>query len=390
MAVTLIVNTGSSSKKFALYDKDKRLVSSYVESDGRGYNMCTLVEGMQQHCDMIEANKYDLSLNNFIKQAEERKLIEEGLEDIKTVALRVVAPGTFFQKHQEINDDYLHKLRTIEPNAPLHIPHLLREIKIIRDLLPKARLIAVSDSAFHATLPEVARNYSLPENDVKNYDLYRFGYHGISISSVFRRVHAVSGVDPKRAIVCHVGSGVSVTAVKDGKSIDTTMGYAPGTGLIMSSRAGDLDVGVMLSFMQMKNLKPVDAETYLQTQGGLKGISGEIDLRLLLERKAQKNIIAEKAVSAFVYQLKKAIGSYFAILGGLDMIIFTATAAERSPVLRSYIIDGLGDLGIKIDQDKNQLCVSKDGVISEGGSKVKVVVIKTDESDEIYRISKGV
>lgn len=388
MAVTLVVNTGSSSKKFALYKNDEKLISAHIESCDDVYSVCVLVEDMQQRCDTLKGGQYDKYLENFLTEVREKGLVGD-YSEIKKVALRVVAPGTFFQSHRKINDDYLHKLRTAEANAPLHIPHLLREIKIIKNLLPESQLVAISDSAYHSTLPKHARDYSLPKKDTIDHDLHRFGYHGISVSSVLNRTHAIIGSNPKRVIVCHIGSGVSITAVKDGKSVDTTMGYAPGTGLIMGSRAGDLDSGALLALMRFKNLKPVDAENYLQTNGGLKGLSGESDLRLILKQKAEEDIVAKETIQSFVYQIKKAIGSYMAVLGGLDALIFTATAGERSPILRKLITDDLKGLNIEIDEEKNESCVSRDGVISLVGSVIKVAIIKTNEFDEILKISKN-
>jgi acetate kinase len=190
--------------------------------------------------------------------------------------------------------------------------------------------------------------------------------------------------------VCHIGSGVSITAVKNDVSIDTTMGYAPGSGLLMGSRAGDLDTGALLALMQAQNLKPADAQVYLQTNGGLRGLAGEADLRLLLERRARGDKAAQDAISSFIYHIQKAIGSYVAIMGGLDTLIFTATASERSPSLRSLVVEKLSGLHIQINEEKNERCVSRDGMISEDDSAVAVLVIKTDEADEILRASETV
>lgn len=388
MGITLIVNPGSSSKKFALYKDDVRVLDAYVESNVDGYNVCTLLRGVQQSCTTLNKRNFYDSINDFLNKAKDLNLIESFF-DIKEVAVRVVAPGTYFQSHQILDSKYLQKLKAVELLAPLHIPHLLKEIETIKKELPQARLLAVSDSAFHITIPDFIRDYSLPEAEVQKYDIHRFGYHGLSVASVMRKVHAVLGVEAKRIVVCHIGSGVSITAVKDGKSLDNSMGYAPSGGLIMSSRAGDVDTGALLTLMQHKNLKPIDAQGFLQTSGGLKGVAEEIDLRLLLERKVKDEAKASKAVASFVYQIRKTIGSYLVSLGGIDVLIFTATAGERSSILRNLIARDLEDIGIVIDQDKNEACISKNGVISKMGSKIKVAVIKTDETDEMLRITKS-
>ncbi len=389
MGITLIVNPGSSSKKFAIYKDNSLLLNAYVESSSDGYIMCTLINGLQQQCNPINRHHFHESLSDFIFLAVEKKIIND-LLDITKVIVRVVAPGTFFQRHREIDSEYVQKLKVSASVAPLHIPHLLREIEIIKKLLPKTKMIAASDSAFHSTIPDHIRKYSLPDNETNKHDIYRFGYHGLSVSSVVGRIHAVTGMCSKRTVICHIGSGVSVTAVKDEKSFDTSMGYSPGSGLIMGSRAGDLDNGALLALMQTKNLKPIDAQTYVQTQGGLFGLSGIVDLRLLLEKRIHGDAVAIRTIDSFVYQIQKAVGGYVAVLGGIDLLVFTATASERSSVLRAMITKELFGLGIKLDIEKNELCVGRDGVISSLGSAVKIAVIKTDESSEMLRISKEV
>ncbi len=389
MGITLIINPGSSSKKFFLYKDDVLLISAYVGSDGEGFNLCIFLKGIQQSRQSINRHRFQESLRDFLEYAEGLGIIN-GLAEIGTVAFRVVAPGTFFQAHSEITDEYIKKLQQAEAAAPLRIPHLLKEIIFVKEILPQARLIGASDSAFHITMPDYIREYSLPKEDVSKHEILRFGYHGLATASVIRRIHAVTGQEPARVVVCHIGSGVSVTAIKDGKCFDTSMGYGPSSGLIMGSRAGDVDTGALLRLMQIKNLKPIDANTYIQTQGGLFGLTGEIDLRILLERQMGGDAKAKKAISSFVYQIQKKIGGYMAIMGGLDLLVFTATAAERSPVLRSLITDELNGLGIKIDSEKNDLCVSKDGMISLSGAEVKVAVIKADEAGEILKISQVV
>jgi acetate kinase len=163
-----------------------------------------------------------------------------------------VAPGTYFQQHRLIDESYLAKLRDLSQVAPLHVPHLIAEIEATLQILPKATLVGISDSAFHASMPRVSRNYSLPGEDAEKFDIYHFGYHGLSVASVLKKADELNKSPLSRVIVCHIGSGVSVTAVKDGKSIDTTMGYAPGSGLLMGTRAGDLPTGALLSLNATK------------------------------------------------------------------------------------------------------------------------------------------
>lgn len=387
MEITLIINPGSSSKKFALYQGRTMVLNAYVERSGDGFEMCTAISGIQQKCELLDKKGFKESLHDFLALAQKLNHIT-GPTDVARVVMRVVAPGTFFQTHREINDEYLSRLQAVTALAPLHIPHLVHEIEAIKKFLPNVKIIAASDSAFHSTIKDFVRRYSLPENESKKYDIYHFGYHGLSIASVVKKAARVVSNKISRTIVCHIGSGVSVTAVRDGRSVDTTMGYAPGSGLIMGSRAGDLDAGALLVLMQAKNLKPTDAQLYLQTNGGLFGLTGEADLRQLLARRAQKDQVATDAISSFVYHIQKAIGSYVAILGGVDAVIFTATASERSAVLRSLIVENLSGLGISIMADKNEACLSRDGVLSADDSQVVVMVLKTDEANEMLSISE--
>ncbi len=387
MAFTLIVNPGSSSKKFALYKDCALLMNAYVERSEDGFEMCTAVSGTQQLCETLDKRGFNDSLNNFLERAQKENHLKDFFE-VTTVAIRVVAPKTFFQSHRLIDDAYVDLLKKSAENAPLHIPHILQEIQSIKKFLPEAKLVAASDSAFHSTIPVIARRYSIPVEESRKHDIYHFGYHGLSVASVVRKLNKVAPTVSK-VVVCHIGSGVSITAVKDGESIDTTMGYDPGSGLIMGSRAGDLPTGALLALMQAQNLKPTDAHIYLQTSGGLKGLTGESDLRLLLERRAKGDKLASEAVESFVYHIQKAIGGYAAVLGGIDALIFTATASERSPLLRTLIAEPLKGLNIILDKEKNDLCLSRDGVISPDNSPVLVMVIKTNEADEILRVSKS-
>jgi acetate kinase len=387
MAITLVVNPGSSSKKYALYEGTTLKFNAYIEHSTHGYEMCTAVAGIQQTCVVVPKEEYQESVLNFLEHAIKAQVLES-ITEIKKIAIRIVAPGTYFQSHHIVDDNFMLKLDLCAAIAPLHVPHIQKELKALRRVLPQASIAAVSDSAFHKTMSDPARSYSLPAAESEVMDLYRFGYHGLSVASVSKRLHAVTGSDPKRVIVCHIGSGVSVTALKGGESFDTTMGYAPGSGLIMGTRAGDIDAGALLALMQARHLKPVDAQVYIQTQGGLKGMTSEADLRFLLERRAKGDKVAKQAIASFVYQLKKAIGAYVAVLGGLDTLVFTATAGERSPIIRALVTDSLESLGIILDVDKNEACISRDGVISSITSPVKVAVIKTDEASEILFASQ--
>lgn len=386
MGTTLTVNPGSSSKKYALYRDSVMVREFFFENTNVGFEACTIKRGDQQTCESITTEQYENALLRVAKECDEFCAKEGG--NIDSVAVRVVAPGTVFQQHTVIDEAYIALLRDKEQQAPLHIPSILNEIKGCQQHFPHVRIIAASDSAFHRTLPFVAREFSIEREDAIQFDIRRFGYHGLSVSSVVNRIHAVVGQDPKRMIVCHIGSGVSVTAVKEGVSVDTTMGFSPVSGLPMSTRASDLSADAFLEIIREKKLKPSEATVYLHKYGGLSGLAGDSDIRHLLDRRAKGEQIASDALDHFVYHIQKSIAALTVALGGMDALVFTGTAGFRSAELRHIIAKRLRHIGVTIHEEKNDVLVGKEGTISESDAEVKVFVMKTDETREIARIAE--
>lgn len=223
---TLIINPGSASRKYAIFDGSEKLFDARFEEN--------------------QNEDFDNSLENFLNDAR-----DQGIEDINVAGIRIVSPGSFFQKHRRIDEQYLHELLTWRSMAPLHINPALKELESLYDLLPEITIVGVSDSAFHSTISNYASNYALPEQLVEELDIKRFGYHGISVSSVVSKIKTMTSDFPENIVVCHLGSGASLTAIKNGESIDTSMGMTPLEGLVMSTRAGDVDDGVLL-YIQKK------------------------------------------------------------------------------------------------------------------------------------------
>lgn len=388
MGATLVVNPGSSSRKYALFDKGTLLLEIRFETTNAGYEMCTQHAVEQQSCVSISENEFAEALPLVAEKVKVYLKRELAGKQLETVVVRVVAPGTYFQNHGEIDEGYIKILKKRESSAPLHVPIILRELKEIKKQFPDVRIIAASDSAFHATLPPQTREYSLQTDDANAYDIHRFGYHGLSIASIVRRIHAIIGVDPERMIVCHIGNGTSVTAVKKGKSVETTMGFSPTTGLPMGSRAGDLDSGALLELMRVKNLRPAEAELYINTQGGLTAMAKDSDIRRLLDRRCQRDPVAIHALDVFAYNIQKAIAAQTVALGGLEVLVFTATAAVRSSELRKLILQGVTHLGVQVSDDRNDVLIGRDGVISVRNSPVKIVVMRTDEMGEMAHVAR--
>jgi len=389
METTLVVNPGSSSRKYALYCDGRLALDIRFENTNSGYQMSSQEAGAQQVAQSVSKDEFTSS-GKKVAELVDKYLFRLSGGTLQVIAIRVVAPGSYFQKHTVVTDAYVLKLKKTEAIAPLHIPAILREITTMKAGFRQATLVAVSDSAFHRDMPAKARQYSIVTEDAQEHDIYRFGYHGLSVASIVRRIHSVIGLDPERMIVCHIGSGVSVTAVKHGKSVDTSMGFSPTSGLPMGSRAGDLDATALLELMRVKHWRPKDAEVYLNTRCGLAGIADESDIRQLFDRRSQNDAAATSALDLFVYKLQKAIAAQTVALGGLDVIVFTATAATRSAELRCLILKGLTHLGVEVSADRNELMVGRDGVISVKNSIMKVVVMRTDEMGEMAQIARQI
>ncbi|HEY0964426.1 MAG TPA: hypothetical protein VGE31_01380 [Candidatus Paceibacterota bacterium] len=385
MGITLVVNPGSSSKKYALYKEGQVLFEMTFEGSSAGYEVCIQKEGSRQVCEAITHADFQIAFARVAAAVKE--LLTRESSTLSAISIRVVAPGTVFQRHTVMDEAFITLLRNKELSAPLHIPNILKEVQSCREHFPNVRLIAASDSAFHSTLPFVAREFSLQREDALALDIHRFGYHGLSVSSVSHRVHAVSGKEPQKMVVCHIGNGVSVTAVKEGKSVETTMGYSPVSGIPMGTRASDLDSGSLLELMRIKNLRPSEATVYLHTSGGLMGLSGKGDIRHLLDRRANGDEVAIKALDLFIYHIQKSIVASTVALGGIDTLVFTGTAGLRSAELRTLIASGLTYMGIHIDETRNDTLVGKEGVISAHSDDIKVIVMRTDEMREMARIA---
>jgi acetate kinase len=387
MDTTLIINPGSSSKKYALYRDGAKLFEVLYEHTKDGFGKCVAIGSERTTCDTVTEVHFSDALKETIEVAVDKGYIEKKA-DITRVGVRIVAPGTFFSTHRLVDARYMTALREVAVFAPLHVPHQIAELECVNEVLSHARVVGVSDSAFHATMPAHARRYSVPLSEAQKFDLYRFGYHGLSIASIVRQVHAEMGKTPSRMVVCHVGSGVSVTAVRDGKSVDTTMGFAPTSGLMMGTRGADIDISALFYLLQRHEGQVSDVEALINTESGLKGIVGSADLRIALDRCARGDRHGQLAVAMYMGGIRKAIGAMTAVLGGLDMLVLTATAPERNPEVRKKLTENFAYLGIELDEEKNEILLGRQGVISGDDSSVEVRVVHTDEMGEIARIAR--
>ena len=294
-----------------------------------------------------------------------------------------------------LNKEVLEAFAACNDLAPLHNPANLKGVNAISAILPNVPQIGVFDTAFHQTMPDYAYLYAIPYELYKKYGVRRYGFHGTSHRYVSQRVCEYLGVSPegKKIITCHIGNGGSITAVKDGKSIDTSMGLTPLEGLMMGTRSGDIDAGAVTFIMEKEGLDANGVSNLLNKKSGVMGIFGESsDMRDLENAVAAGNPRAILAEKMYFYRIKKYVGAYAAALGGVDIIVFTGGVGENQCNCRSEVCEGLGFMGVKVDLEKNKVR-GEEAVISTDDSKVKVVVIPTDEelmiaSDTMAILSK--
>ena len=380
-----IVNTGSESKKYALYQNGDRLFFAHFEKENDKF-IATLTDKTAERRTLLP-QEYENSIEYAVSELLSRKFISAENE-ISAVGLRIVAPGSYFLENKMIDGEYLKKLEIAKEQAPLHINPMLEELNSLSRVLPGASVVGVSDSLFHISMPDRARFYGISKNTAENLDIFRFGYHGISFESIISKAKIIFGDElPQRIIICHLGGGSSIAAIKDGKSIDTSMGFTPLEGIVMANRVGDIDAGAVIYLSKKLGYDANKLENYLNTQCGLLGLSGKSnDVKELLEMEKNGDEDTRLALEVMVYKIKKYIGSYFAALNGADILIFSGTIGERASIIRSRVCRDMEALGIVIDNERNNSTISADGFIHhETNSPVKIAVVTTDEMGQIAK-----
>jgi acetate kinase len=376
-ACILIINGGSSTIKFALYAADNTITHLFHgKIDRIGLTNSTLtynVEG-ENHKDALPIHASDYKMASTYLMTWLDKQVE--FASVKAVAHRIVH-GMRHTEPSYITPELLDELRQIIPYDPEHLPNEIELIEAFIQHYPKLKQVACFDTAFHTTMPRVAKLLPIPRIfDTKG--IQRYGFHGISYAYLMEELTRIEGSKAThgRVILAHLGNGASMAAVSEGKSIDTSMGFTPAGGLIMGSRPGDLDPGVAWYMMKSENLSPKQFNHLINHDSGLLGVS-EIssDMHDLLEQETN-DFRAAEAVALFCYQAKKWVGAFIAVLGGLDILVFAGGIGENSPQIRSRICEGLQCFGIVLNEKRNN---ANAPVISTDNSRVKVRVIKTDE-----------
>lgn len=343
-SLVLAVNSGSSSLKFGLYAEGERdealLYRGEASGVGRRDGKLKIVDA---EGEIVYSDGYASSSQADAFESVLSHLNGRGIGTIAAVGHRVVHGGPHLRQHQRITDDVLKTLKAAVHFAPLHIPASIHLIEKSRDLLPDAGQFACFDTAFHATMPETSSRFALPE-ELYQKGVQRYGFHGLSYESI---LHRMQGRLPARVVCAHLGSGASLVALCEGRSVDTSMGLTPAGGIPMSSRVGDIDPGVLIFLMRNEGMDANALETTVNQRGGLAALSGgESDMRQLQVRMEQGDKRAALAVNAFAAAVRKFIGAYAAELGGLDLLIFSGGIGEHSEFVRNLICEGLGFLGI--------------------------------------------
>lgn len=382
----LVLNCGSSSVKYKLFDMTTKQVigSGGVEKIGmKGSFMKHTRKDGQKIILEGEILEHQVAVEYILGVlTSEKHGSIDSIDEIHAVGHRVVHGGEKFNSSVLITDEVIRKIQECIEIAPLHNPPNLAGITAIAELLPEVPQVAVFDTAFHQTMPEYAYMYGIPYSLYKKYGIRRYGFHGTSHRYVSRRACEFLGLDYKKTkiITAHIGNGASIAAIDKGKSIDTSMGFTPVEGLMMGTRSGDVDLGVVTFIMEKEMIGPSAASTLFNKHSGVLGVSGiSSDMRDIENAINDGNERAKLALEMYEYRIKKYIGSFMAALNGVDVLVFTGGVGENQVVTRERICEGLSFAGISIDKKINNSSRGKEELISSENSAVKVVVIPTDE-----------
>ncbi len=394
--LVFVLNAGSSSLKYQLINaKTAELkASGLVERIGiDGILKHEVGENKKLTFELpIPTHKEAIELVLRILTNDETKVIDS-IKEIQAIGHRIVHGGEFFKESTIVTPDVIEKIEQLIPLAPLHNPANIMGIKICQELMPKIPNVAVFDTAFHQTMPKENFLYAVPYADYTEHHLRKYGFHGTSHYYVSNEMVKILNKKDSKIIVCHLGNGSSVCAVRDGKSISTSMGLTPLEGLIMGTRAGDIDAGVIPYLMEKKNLTSNQILDYLNKKSGILGVSGiSSDLREVIKASKDGDIRSKITIEMLCNRIKKYLCSYAGLMGGVDAVCFTAGIGENSDLIREKVCNGLEFMGIELDADKNKIREKGNREISKKSSRTKIYVIPTNEelviAKDTYALTK--
>ena len=378
----LITNPGSSSRKYALYKGMNELCSLHFEFEGKKI-VYTLKSGDQKKKVVTDFKALSEVAGNL-----EEILIEEeflgGVSKLSAILARVVAPGAYFANDHIVDKECFKELEIARTRAPLHVPVVMDEIIELKKRFDSVPVIEISDSNFHNSRPELAKAYCIDQKLAEKFDIKKWGFHGLSVGSVVRYMKQ-NEILPERLVVCHIGSGASITAVYKGKSHDTTMGYTPLEGVMMATRTGSMDVAAAMAMKRALKIEDdVELERYLNKQCGLLGVSGvSDDLRTVIQLRDEGDKMGSFAYSLYIYRLQACISQMIASMGGVDALVFTATIGERSDDVRRQVIQKMKYLGLELDAEKNTGEMPERHTLISSEESKPIYVVRTDETSEM-------
>ena len=392
----LVINAGSSSLKYQLIDMDNEQVLAKgncerIGQEGSFIGFKTADGKKEIKTEMVNHTQAFEAVKNVLLNKEYGAISD--LSEVAAVGHRVVQGGAYFDKSVLVDDDVIAKIEELAPLAPLHNPAHLQGIEACTNVFGKdVPQVVVFDTAFHQTMPEKAFMYAIPYEYYEKYGVRKYGFHGTSHRYVSNKMAELMGRDDLKLITCHIGNGSSLTAIKGGKVIDTTMGLTPLGGFMMGTRSGSIDPSVITFIAEKENLTPAEASALLNKQSGLLGVSGiSSDDRDVTAAEESGNERAHLAHEMLYYQIAQYIGSYYVALGGCDAIIFTAGIGENQPILREKVCDYLACLGVELDKEfNNKARLGVTGTLSTPDSKIRVELIATDEEMVIARDTKAI
>lgn len=394
----LVLNCGSSSIKYQFIntaENDDLLAKGLLERIGiedselkhkpKGKDSYKLIQNIPNHQEGINL------IIKTLMHPEYGVIMDKS--EINAVGHRVAHGGENFKESVLIDEAVKRDIEQCIELAPLHNPANLKGIQSIEKILPEVPQVAVFDTSFHQTMPTHAYLYGIPYKYYEMYKIRRYGFHGTSHKFVAKKACEILGMDfySSKIITCHLGNGASVAAIKNGESIDTSMGFTPIEGLLMGTRVGDLDLGVLFFLMEKENLTPQEANKLMNKESGMLGVSGiSYDMRDIEEAKAKGDERATVALDMYNYRVKKYIGAYAAAMNGVDIIVLTGGIGENADTTREGVSTGLEYLGVQFDLDKNKGVREKDIILSKDTSKVKVMAVTTNEELVIARDTKAI
>ncbi len=379
----LVSNPGSNSRKYSLFFQDREILSFFFDPNG-GIPDCDVTDTTGK--EKMFSGKYCEMENSGQALKQIMNEIDPSLS-VGMILIRIVATGDYFAEDHIVDDECIRMLERDSARTPLHAPITLHEINTLKNAFPDVKIALISDSKFHASRPDVSKYYGFSLEFADAHQIKRYGAHGLSNESVVQQLKRI-GMLPDKLVVCHIGSGVSVTAIKNGRSVETTMGYTPLEGVLMATRCGDIDPSAVFALKRAKGFSDEETEKWLNQECGLLGIAGSNDFRDI-DVGRFSDVYSAFAYEKFVYRIQQEVGKMSASMGGVDALVLTATISERNYKFRKDLVFGLGFLGFCIEDGKNESYHYSHGVANIAGPGSKAVfVIRTNETEVMLEHAK--